>query len=406
MYHGRWKKALDLLLRYDCFPEFTGRICPALCEGACVLGLIRPAVNICKIEYAIIERGFRDGNVLPQPPAHRLAQKVAVVGSGPAGLAAAQALNRTGFHVTVYEKDARPGGLLRYGIPDFKLEKWVVERRVELMRQEGVLFECGVDVGTDISDRFLRDRFDAIVLAGGAGAPRDLPIPGRDLKGIHFAMEFLAQQNQAVAGEPVPAKDLITAAGKKVVVIGGGDTGADCIGTSWRQGAKEVTQLEILPEPPATRSETTPWPEWPLMRRDSSSHKEGGTRRWSIDTLSFSGNKGRVSKLECVEVEWTVDENRGRLRPERIEDSNFEIEADLVLLAMGFVGPTPTPLFEKLGLETDQRGFITRDPDHMTNVEGVFVSGDMNRGASLVVHAMNDGMRTAERVSAFLKGRK
>ena len=306
-----------------------------------MLGLIRPAVNICKIELAIIEQGFQRGYVKAEPPTRRRRQRVAVVGSGPAGLATAHVLNRAGFNVTVYEKDPRPGGILRYGIPDFKLEKWVVDQRVDLMTQEGVVFECDVNVGDDLSARFLRDRFDAIVLAGGAGVPRDLAIPGRDLAGIHFAMDFLTQQNRWLAGEYIDRDQRITAEGKSVVVIGGGDTGSDCIGTSWRQGAKDVVQVEILPEPPATRSETTPWPQWPLMRRDSSSHKEGGTRRWNVDTTAFVGKKGQVKQLECVQVEWAFDESRGRLCPQPVEGSAFTLAADLVLLGHGFRRPQP-----------------------------------------------------------------
>ncbi len=402
VYYQRWKEALDLLLQTNCFPEFTGRVCPAPCEGACVLGLIRPAVNISKIELAIIEQGFQRGLVKAEPPARRRRARVAVVGSGPAGLAAAYHLNRSGFNVTVYEKDPRPGGILRYGIPDFKLEKWVVDQRVELMRQEGVVFECGVCVGEDLSARFLQSRFGAIILAGGAGVPRDLAIPGRELSGIHYAMDFLTQQNRWLGGEYIDRAERITAEGKRVVVIGGGDTGSDCIGTSWRQGAKDVVQLEILPEPPATRSETTPWPQWPLMRRDSSSHHEGGTRRWNVDTLAFGGKKGQVKQLHCVQVEWALDQNRGRLCPQPMEGAQFSLNADLVLLAMGFVAPSPTPLIEDLGIAKDSRGFIARDDRHMTSVQGVFVAGDMNRGASLVVHAMNDGTLTAHEVAAYL----
>ncbi len=400
VYNRRWKEALDLLLSTNCFPEFTGRICPAPCEGACVLGLIRPAVNICKIELAISDEGFERGYMAAQPPGRRREQHVAVVGSGPAGLATAFTLNRAGFNVTVYEKDPHPGGILRYGIPDFKLEKKIVDRRVELMREEGVTFECGVKVGDDVSARFLRDRFDAIVLAGGAGVPRNLSIPGRDLAGIHFAMDFLTQQNRIVDGDSIAPEQRITAQGKRVVVIGGGDTGSDCVGTSWRQGAKDVVQVEILPEPPATRSETTPWPEWPLIRRDSSSHKEGGTRMWNVDTTAFVGQKGSVTSLQCSKVDWDMDDSTGRLCPRPVEA--FSIEADLVLLALGFVAPTPTALVEDLQIETDSRGFIARDESHMTNIEGVFVAGDMQRGASLVVHAINDGIRTAHQVADHL----
>jgi glutamate synthase (NADPH/NADH) small chain len=405
VYFKRWKEALDLLLSTNCFPEFTGRVCPAPCEGACVLGLIRPAVNICKIELGIIEQGFQRGYVKAEPPSRRRRQRVAIVGSGPAGMAAAHTLNRAGFNVTVYEKEPRAGGILRYGIPDFKLEKWVVDQRVDLMRQEGVVFECGVNAGDDLSARFLRDRFEAIILATGAGVPRDLQLPGRGLAGVHFAMEFLTQQNRAIGGEAFDSAQRITAAGKKVVVIGGGDTGSDCIGTSWRQGAREVVQLEILPEPPAARSESTPWPQWPLMRRDSSSHKEGGVRRWSVDTTAFLGKQGHVKQLQCVQVDWALDKNRGRLCPQPVEGSSFKLDADLVLLALGFVAPAPTSLVEKLGVTQDYRGFIARDGSHMTSAEGVFVAGDMHRGPSLVVHAMNDGVRTAREVAAYLTAR-
>jgi len=402
VYSGRWKEALVLLLHTNCFPEFTGRICPAPCESACVLGLIRPPVNICKIELAIIEQGFQRGYVRARPPRVRRRERVAVVGSGPAGLAAANILNRAGFHVIVYEKDNRPGGLLRYGIPDFKLEKWVLDQRLDLMRQEGVIFECGVDVGDDISDRFLRDRFDAIVLAGGAGVPRDLNVPGRELAGIHFAMEYLAQQNRIIGGESLKDERRITAAGKSVVVIGGGDTGSDCIGTSWRQGARQVVQLEILPEPPRARAECTPWPQWPLMRRDSSSHEEGGTRHWSVDTTAFLGEQGQVKQVQGVRVEWVLDESRGQLCPREIAGSGFTVDAELVLIAAGFVGPGRTALVERLGVEKSPRGFIERDNRNMTNIEDVFVTGDMQRGPSLVVHAIADGIRTARHVAAYL----
>jgi glutamate synthase (NADPH) small chain len=402
VYSGRWEEALDLLLATNVFPEFTGRICPAPCEGACVLGLIRPAVNICKIELAIIEQGFRLGRVAAQPCRSPRAEQVAVVGSGPAGLATAQVLSRAGYQVTVYEKDETLGGLLRYGIPDFKLEKWVIDRRVDLMAREGVQFQCGVNVGDDISYKYLRDRHEAIVLAGGAGVPRDLAVPGRELAGIHFAMEFLSQQNRLVGGEPVDRRARISAAGKKVVVIGGGDTGSDCIGTARRQGAAAVVQLEILPEPPATRSESTPWPQWPLMLRESSSHKEGALRRWSVDTTGFTGENGAVKQVQCVEVEWAFDQAVGRLCPRRVEGSDFSVDADLVLIAMGFVAPSPTGLVEALGIAKDPRGFIARDERHMTNVEGVFVTGDMRTGASLVVRAITDGMQTARKVTQYL----
>jgi glutamate synthase (NADPH) small chain len=403
VYYGRWKEALELLLHTNCFPEFTGRVCPAPCEGACVLGLVRAPVNICKIELAIIEQGFQRGYVKAQPRRVRRRERVAVIGSGPAGMAAAQVLNFHGYNVTVYEKDARAGGLLRYGIPDFKLEKWVLDQRLDLMVREGVEFECGVNVGGDVSYRFLRDRYDAIVLAAGAGVPRDLAVPGRDLGGIHFAMEFLSQQNKLVGGEPVLREQRINAGGKKVVVIGGGDTGSDCIGTARRQGAREVVQLEILPEPPAERAQSTPWPQWPLQLRESSSHKEGAVRRWGVDTTGFSGEDDRVRRVECVRVDWVPDQASGQLCPVPVGGSAFAVEADLVLIAMGFVGPSPTALVEQLGVEKNARGFIARDSLTMTNVDGIFVTGDMQSGASLVVRAISDGMRTARQVIAYLE---
>ncbi len=403
VYAERWNEALDLLLQTNCFPEFTGRICPAPCEGACVLGVIRPAVNICKIELAIIEHAFQSGYIATARPRPSLTERVAVIGSGPAGLATAHVLSQAGVNVTVYEKAAQPGGLLRYGIPDFKLEKWVIDRRLDLMKEQGVVFECGVDAGDDVSCRFLGDRFDAIVLATGAGIPRDLNVPGRELQGIHFAMDFLTQQNRLVAGESGDDERGISAQGKNVVVIGGGDTGSDCIGTSWRQGAKQVVQLEILSEPPAVRAESTPWPQWPLMRRDSSSHKEGDTRRyWSIDTTAFAGKDGRVEHVRCAQVEWVEGDTRGQVCPRRVQGSDLDFEADLVLLAMGFVGPGPTCLIDDLGVEKDGRGFLTRDSRHMTTAQDVFVTGDMQSGPSLVVRAIADGMLTARRVMDHL----
>ncbi len=402
VYYGRWKDALDILVHTNCFPEFTGRVCPAPCEGACVLGLIRPPVNICKIELAIIEQGFQRGYVKAEPPHVRGSTHVAVIGSGPAGLAAACVLNHAGFHVTVYEKNARPGGLLRYGIPDFKLEKWVLDQRLNLMTQEGIVFECAVNVGSDISYHFLHDRFQAIVLATGAGIPRDLGVPGRDLGGIHFAMDFLAQQNRLNSGESVKGEARLSASGKNVVVIGGGDTGSDCIGTCLRQGALRVVQLEILAEAPPTRSASTPWPQWPLMRRDSTSHKEGAIRRWCVNTTAFTGEHGWVKQVQCAEVEWVAGDRGEQRRPRVVPGSDFTIDAGLVLLAMGFVGPGQTAIVEELGVAKDRRGFIQRDERHMTNVKGVFVAGDMQRGPSLVVHAISDGMQTARNVMAYL----
>lgn len=398
---GRWKETLDLLLHTNPFPEFTGRVCPAPCETACVLGLIQPPVNISRIELAVIEHGFQHGYVKPEPPRRHRAERVAVVGSGPAGLAAAQVLRWAGFGVTVYETAAKAGGLLRYGIPDFKLEKWVLDRRLALMRDEGVVLECGVEAGVDVSCRYLRDRYQAIILAGGAREPRDLKVPGRDLGGIHFAVEYLTQQNKLVSSEPLAGQDQITAQGKNVVVIGGGDTGSDCIGTAFRQGARQVVQLEILPEPPPVRSEITPWPLWPDMRRDSSSHEEGAIRRWNVSTTAFSGERGQVRRVHAVQVRWDPDAKGGPPRPCAIEGSEFTLEAELVLLAMGFVGPGRCVIADDLGLVLDPRGFFQRNARHMTSAGGVFVAGDMHRGASLVVHAISDGVRTAGHVMTW-----
>ena len=403
VYQGRWKEALDILLSTDNFPEFTGRICPAVCEGSCVLGINRNPVSIRQIELAIIEKGFELGYMKANPPARRLDQRVAVIGSGPAGLTVADTLNRAGYGVVVYDAAEKPGGILRYGIPEFKLGKWVVDRRIRLMEQEGVVFENQVWVGEDISFHYLRNRFDAVCLSGGARAPRDLSIPGRDLKGIHYAMDFLIQQNRRLGHEKLdPAKDIL-AGGRKVLVIGGGDTGADCVGTSIRQGAARVMQVEILPEPPLTRSPSTPWPRWPNMLRTSSSHKEGGTRRWSVATRSFTGINGAVKAVQCVEVEWVAPPEGGRPVMREKPGTEFEVEADLVLLAMGFTGPGHSKLVEDLGIHRDPGGAISRDARNMTSVPGVFVAGDMAHGASLVVRAMSDGRRAATGMMAYLK---
>ncbi len=399
--HGRWREALDLQLSTSNFPEFTGRVCPAPCEGSCVLGLVGDPVTIRNIELAVIEMGFAEGWMKPRPPAMRLATRVAVIGSGPAGLATADSLNRIGHRVTVYENALRPGGILRYGIPEFKLEKAVIDRRVQLMRDEGVAFECGVQVGDDISTKFLFSRFDAIVLTGGAREPRDLTVPGREFSGIHFAMDYLRGQNMRLDGDPVQPRYDISAAGKRVVVIGGGDTGSDCLGTALRQGATSALQIEILPEPPATRAPSNPWPAWPLIRRDSSSHKEGGERRWCVTTIRAFGREGAVSGLRCAGVEW-VPGTGGRPQMRIKPDSEFDVEADLVLLAMGFTGPRKNKLLQELGVSFDSRGTVIRDADNLTTVPGVFAAGDLARGASLVVRAIADGRATAESVHHWL----
>lgn len=404
VYRKKWKEAFEMLLETSCFPEFTGRICPAPCEASCVLGINDDPVSIRQIELAIIEKAFELGYIRPQVPRKRSGRKVAVVGSGPGGLAVAHVLNRKGHEVTVFEKDRSIGGILRYGIPDFKLEKRVIDRRVALMEAEGVHFETAVVVGEDISFSFITDRFDAVCLAGGARAPRDLSVPGRELKGIYFAMQFLKQQNMRVSGEPVKGEE-ISAKGMNVVVIGGGDTGSDCIGTSIRQGAKKVYQFEILPKPPSERPDSTPWPMWPTVLKETSSHKEGCRRRWSVNTCEFRGKGGILTGLLCEEVEWLKDKS-GRMTMNPVEGSRFEVEADLVLLAMGFTGPRRHPLWEQFGIKYDDRSRILKDENCMTSLPGVFVTGDMSTGQSLVVRAMADGMQCACNIDKYLENKK
>jgi glutamate synthase (NADPH/NADH) small chain len=381
------------------FPEFTGRVCPAPCEAACVLGINDDPVSIKLIERSIADRAWSEGLIEPILPKARTGKKVAVIGSGPAGMAAAQQLNRAGHTVTLFERDDRIGGLLTYGIPDFKMEKTLVERRVQQMTAEGVSFKTSVDVGVDITAEQLRSDFDAVVLSIGSRAPRDLPIPGRELSGVHFAMDFLTQQNRRVAGEVVPDDIAILAGGKRVVVIGGGDTGSDCIGTSHRQGATSVTSFEILPRPPDERAEGTPWPMWPLMLRTSSSHEEGGTRDFSVSTERFTGKNGQVERLECVRVEL----KSGQFQ--RVPGTEFVLEADLVLLAMGFVHPEHPGVVKNLGLRLDKRGNVEVDKQFMTSVPGVFAAGDCQRGQSLVVWAIADGRKAARAADQYLMGR-
>jgi glutamate synthase (NADPH/NADH) small chain len=380
------------------FPEVTGRVCPAPCEAACVLGINADPVSIKLVERGIADRAFEAGYVKPQPPRVRTGKKVAVIGSGPAGMAAAQQLNRAGHTVTLFERDDRIGGLLTYGIPDFKLEKSIVERRVQQMTEEGVVFKAGVDVGRAVTGEQLRAEFDAVVLTIGSRMPRDLSVPGRELPGTHFAMDFLTQQNRRVAGDRVPDDIAILATGKNVVVIGGGDTGSDCIGTSHRQGAKSVTSFEIMPRPPEERASSTPWPMWPLMMRSSSSHEEGGARDFSVSTERITGN-GKVEQLHCVRVEF-----RGG-RFERIAGSEFTLQAELVLLAMGFVHPEREGVVEQLGVRVNARGNVDIDQDFMSSVPGVFAAGDCQRGQSLVVWAIADGRKAARGVDKYLMGR-
>jgi len=391
---GKWREAVRMLHSTNNFPEFTGRICPAPCEAACVLGINAPAVTIKQIEKTIIDRAFEEGFVPPEPPSVRTGKRVAVVGSGPAGLAAAQQLARAGHSVKVFERADRIGGLLRYGIPNFKMEKRLIDRRLEQMRAEGVEFRTGVHVGVDVQAEELRADHDAVLLAGGAEQPRDLRVPGRELAGIHFAMEFLPQQNRRCEGDEVPGQILAT--GKHIVIVGGGDTGADCLGTCHRQGALSVTQFELLPQPPPERSPSTPWPLWPMQLRTEGAHEEGGKRDWSVSTMAFTGDKtGRVRQLQAVRVD-------AKLNP--IPGTEFSVEAGLVLLAMGFTGPVKRGLIEQLGVELDARGNVATDANHMSSVPGVFAAGDMRRGQSLVVWAIAEGRRAAAGIDRYLAG--
>jgi glutamate synthase (NADPH/NADH) small chain len=399
VYRGDFMAALDSLHSTNNFPEVTGRICPAPCEASCVLNINDDPVSIKLIERSIIDEAWAKGRVAPKPAQRSTGKSVAVVGSGPAGLAAAQQLARAGHSVTVFEKADRLGGLLMYGIPDFKMEKNLVHRRVEQMRAEGVVFKTGVDVGRDVTVKELRKNFDAVCLAGGSRVPRDLPVPGRELKGIHFAMEFLEQQNRRVAGDTVPDDIAVLATGKKVVVIGGGDTGSDCIGTSNRQGAVSVTNFEIMPRPPDDPSPTTPWPLWPLMLRTSSSHDEGVSRDFAVNTVRFvADGQGRVKGLDCVRVKL----EGGKFTP--VPGSEFRLDADLVLLAMGFVHPEHEGLVEDLGVKLDARGNVQVDADFMSSGPGVFAAGDMQRGQSLVVWAIADGRKAAAGIDQYLMG--
>jgi len=398
VYRGRWREAVRQLHATNNFPEFTGRICPAPCEASCVLGINEPPVTIKNIEKTIIDRAFAEGYIKPEPPETRTGRRVAVVGSGPAGLAAAQQLARAGHSVTVFEKNDRIGGLLRYGIPNFKMEKHLIDRRLEQMRAEGVKFETNSHIGVTIPAEDLRRDFNAVLLSGGAEWPRDLQVPGRELKGIHFAMEFLPQQNRRCEGDAVPDAGAILATGKRVVIIGGGDTGADCLGTSHRQQAMCVTQFELLPKPPDTRSPSTPWPLWPMQLRMESSHEEGGIRDWSVSTTRFTGDAlGNVRHLHAVRVGPPP-------KFEPIPGTEFTIDVDLVLLAMGFLGPVRSGLIEQLGVKLDPRGNVTTDENHMTSVQGIFAAGDMRRGQSLVVWAIAEGRKAARGVDLFLMG--
>ncbi len=402
IYRGRWKDAIDRLHSTNNFPEFTGRVCPAPCEEACVLNINNDPVTIKLIEKNIIDHAWSEGWIHPQPAPRSSGKRVAVVGSGPAGLACAQQLARAGHAVTLYERSDRVGGLLMYGIPDFKMEKHLVHRRVEQMKAEGVEFVTSCRVGTDITADALRAKFDAVALTMGATKPRDLPIPGRDLKGIHFAMDFLPQQNKRNQGDLISEDTFISAKGKRVVILGGGDTGSDCLGTSNRQGAISVHQYELLPMPPDSRTIEMPWPDWPMILRTSTSHEEGVNRDWSINTRKFSGEHGRVTKLHGIRLNWQRASD-GRMAMKEIEGSDFELDCDLVLLALGFLGPEPDGIISQLGLKLDPRSNVLCD-NYQSSVPGVFAAGDTRRGQSLVVWAIWEGRECARAVDAYLMG--
>ena len=403
VYHDRWRTAIDRLHSTNNFPEFTGRLCPAPCEGSCVLDISQDPVTIKAIEVSIIDRAFAEGWVTAQAPSTRTGKRVAVVGSGPAGLAAADQLNRAGHTITVFEKSDRIGGLLRYGIPEFKMEKRVLDRRLALLETEGVIFKGGVDVGVDLIVDQLRARHDAVLLAGGAGQPRDLRAEGREFSGIHFAMEYLTLQNRRCEGDVIDDGQFVTANGRHVVIIGGGDTGADCLGTAHRQGAKSVTQIELLPRPPAERASDNPWPQWPHIFRVSPAHEEGGERLFAVSTEGFVGDaNGAVRALRAIRVRKTRVDGRDKL--DSVPASEFEIPGDLVLLAMGFVGPERGPLLTDLGVTLTDRGNVWRDGRWMTSVPGVFAAGDMQRGQSLIVWAIADGRSAARGIDQYLMG--
>ena len=405
VYKADWLNAAEILLSTNNFPEFTGRICPAPCESACVLGINKSPVSIEEIEKHIIEIAFDKGYIKPNAPLIRTGKKIAVIGSGPAGLAAAAQLNKAGHEVVVFERDDVPGGLLRYGIPDFKLQKDVVQRRITLMEEEGIVFKCNANVGENIELSTLLRDYQALVLAGGSTIPRDLNLPGRELEGIYPAMDFLKQQNKRVGGRDIVGKEL-KATGKNVIVIGGGDTGSDCIGTSNRQGAKSVTQFEIMPMPPQSRTEHMPWPQYPMLLKVTSSHEEGAHRNWAVNTQKFNADEnGNLKSLSVIEVQWEVDANGRALGFKEVPGTEKEYPCELVLLAMGFLHPQKQGLLEKLGVELDERGNVKAiEGNFQTNIPKVFAAGDMRRGQSLVVWAISEGRETARKVDEYLMG--
>jgi glutamate synthase (NADPH) small chain len=403
VYKGQWDKALAALHATNNFPEFTGRICPAPCEAACTLSINQDPVTIEYIEKAIADRGWEEGWIKPQPPATRTGKKVAVIGSGPSGMASAQQLNRAGHSVTLFERANYIGGLLRLGIPDFKLEKHLIERRVQQMREEGVEFRTGVYVGQNYAVEDLRRDFDVILLCIGSTIPRNLDVPGRELDGVHFAMDYLTQQNKIGSGETFSDEERISAEGKRVVILGGGDTGADCLATAHRQGAEIVRQFDIIPEPPVSRAAGNPWPQWPVILRRSYALEEGGSLDWSVGTKSFSGSNGQVEKLHMSRLDWKPDEN-GRNQMTEVPGSEFDVDADLVLLAMGFLHPERQGLVEALGVELDPRGNVKTDANKMSSVPGIFAAGDASRGQSLVVWALSEGREAARGIDLYLMG--
>ena len=401
---GQWERALNILHHTNNFPEFTGRLCPALCEAACTLGLNFQS-NTCKeIELSVVEKGFKKGWIKSLRPLVKTGYSVAVVGSGPSGLAVAQQLVRSGHDVTVFERSQEVGGILAIGIPDYKLEKDILERRIKQLREEGIIFKTNINVGVTISVNEIKAKYDAICLAGGSTVPRDLGIKGRSLKGIYFAMDYLIQQNLINKGKKID-KERIDAKGKNVVIIGGGDTGADCLGVAIRQGANKIYQLEMMPRPPLKRTEKMPWPTWPMILRMNTSHEEGGERDWSIGTKYFSGDKGKVKKVHCIRLEWIEDPNNKRVMKE-VKGSEFELEADLVLFAMGFLHPEHHNLLEKIGVNLDKRGNVHTNDAYQTNISGVFAAGDMRTGQSLVCKAIADGREAAKAIDAYLRNNK